>query len=251
MIPQFTLFIISLVPLVIYFLSRQPHLSPGKSGSQLSKESGEILSVSLSITHAFSKTPLPSITLLENLGVEGDCHAGVNVQHRSRLHIQPAPPNLRQVHLIQSELFAEFEKDGNGKKYVVRPGELGENITTRGLDLLALGRGTRLHFLNPRMGQREEANERGEERWWKGKGKVNEMEGDHAIVRVTGLRNPCLQISKFQAGLQERCLVRNAGREIVERKAGIMSVVEVGGVVMKGARIAVEAPEKHEALPCV
>ena len=157
------------------------------------------------------------------------------------------------MHLIQSELFAEFEKKGsNGEgSYVVKPGELGENITTVGLDLWGLGRGSRLHFLNPGLdseGSGDGSEEKGE---GKEMGMGVRMSCDHAIVRVTGLRNPCPQISKFQAGLQERCLVRNAGREIVERKAGIMSVVEVGGVVMKGARVVVEAPAVYEALACV
>jgi len=190
---------------------------------------GTVLSVSVSSDHIFSKPPVESITLLANLGVEGDAHCGVTVQHRSRLHIKPPPPNLRQVHLIQSDLFREFEKEQDGKSYTVQPGDLGENITTEGLDLLALGVGTRLHFFNPESDDKDE----------------------HSIVRVTGLRNPCPQISNFQKGLQERCLVRDAGRNIVERKAGIMSVVEVGGVVMKGGKIMAEIPEMYEALPCV
>jgi MOSC domain-containing protein YiiM len=190
---------------------------------------GTVLSVAVSSNHVFSKPPVESITLLANLGVEGDCHCGATVQHRSRLHIKPAPPNLRQVHLIQSDLFREFEQEQEGKSYTVHPGDLGENITTEGLDLLALGVGTRLHFLNP--------------------GSSGEIK--HPIVRVTGLRNPCPQISNFKKGLQERCLVRDAGRNIVERKAGIMSVVEVGGLVTKGARVMAEMPEKYKALPCV
>lgn len=96
--------------------------------------------------------------------------------------------------------------------------------------MLGLGVGTKLHFINP---------------------VTNEKGGNHAVVRVTGLRNPCLQIRRFQSGLQERCLVRNEAREIVERRAGIMSVVEVGGVVMKDARIVVEKPRIYEALACV
>ena len=197
----------------------------------LSKDSGIVLSVSISSNHVFSKIPAQSITLLENLGVEGDCHCGSEVQHLSRRKSKPYPPNLRQVHLIQSELFQEFRYPGSdGKKYTVRPGDLGENITTTGLDLLGLGVGTKLHFINPA---------------------TNENGGNHAVVRVTGLRNPCFQISRFQSGLQERCLVRNEAREIVERRAGIMSVVEVGGVVMKDARIVVEKPKIYEALACV
>lgn len=115
-----------------------------------------VLSVSLSPTHTFSKAPLAHITLPQNLGVEGDCHLGPFVQHRSRLHIRPAPANLRQVHIIHSELFEEF-----ASTYEVRPGELGENITTKGVDLLGLGKGTRLIFVNE--GEKEVEGE-GEER---------------------------------------------------------------------------------------
>ena len=138
------------------------------------------------------------------------------------------------MHLIHSELFSEFQSatGPDGKLYNVKPGDLGENITTSGLDILSLGVGTKLHFLNP--GEEEEVN--GE---------------NHAVATVTGLRNPCPQISKFQKGLQEQCLVRNASKEIVERKAGIMTVVDVGGVVKKGARIVVEKPDVYLELPCV
>lgn len=172
------------------------------------------------------------------------------MQHRSRLHISPAPPNLRQVHLIQSELFAEFlslagvATGGGGggdntdttttattsmKQYDVRPGDLGENITTAGIDLLALGRGTRLVFVDDDDGE----------------------EHDGALVIVKGLRNPCWQIDKFRKGLQDRCVVRDEERRIVGRKAGVMGVVAVGGVVRAGMRIVVEAPDEHLPLECV
>lgn len=153
------------------------------------------------------------------------------MQHRSRLHIKPPPLNLRQVHLIHSELFDEFS-DGDLSTGTdrVKPGDLGENITTQGLDLLAFGVGTRLHFVN-----------RGDKF----------AVGPHPVIRVTGLRNPCPQIQKFQNGLQEKCLVRDANGAIVKRKAGIMSVVEVGGMVAKGASIMVEEPTRYEPLPCV
>jgi MOSC domain-containing protein YiiM len=188
-----------------------------------------VLSVSLASSHEFHKKALPSIQLLENLGVEGDCHLGTTVQHRSRLHIKPPPANLRQVHLIHSELFREFEAKNNDGGFHVEPGQLGENITTVGIDLLALSKGTRLHFIND----------------------GTELCQDHAVVRVTGLRNPCPQIDKFQKGLRERCLLRDEGRNIVGRKAGIMTVVEFSGKVERGASIIVEAPEKFEDLECV
>ena len=112
----------------------------------------------------------------------------------------------------------------------MEPGQLGENITTVGIDLLGLSKGTRLHFLND-----VEAG----------------LDQDHAVVTVTGLRNPCPQIDKFQKGLRERCLLRDENRNVAGRKAGIMSIVEVSGEVKRGARIVVEEPAEFGVLECV
>lgn len=183
-----------------------------------------VLSVSLSQSHLFSKEATSSITLLKGLGVQGDCHAGVTVQHRSRLHIQPPPANLRQVHLMQSETLRQFD---------LKPSDLGENITTEGIDLLALSTGTKLHFLPA------------------GSGSDVSAAGQHPVVVVTGLRNPCPQIERFRKGLQEKFIVRDANRKIVARKAGVMSVVEVGGKVDKGMKLVVETPAAFVALECV
>ena len=182
-----------------------------------------VLNLSLSKAHEFSKTPVSSINLLTGLGVEGDCHLGPTVQHRSRLHIKPPPANLRQVHLIQNEVL---------EKLNVSPSELGENITTNGIDLLGLGKGTRLHFL-PADCPLETGTK------------------PHPVVRITGLRNPCPQIERFRKGLQEKFIVRDAERMIVGRKAGVMSVVEVGGQIGNGMKIVVEKPPSFEALECV
>jgi MOSC domain-containing protein YiiM len=183
-----------------------------------------VTDVSLSTTHVFTKASVPSITLVKDLGVLGDCHYGATVQHRSRLHIKPPPPNLRQVHLIGCELFEELAatEDSNGIKHEVKPGDLGENITTRGLDLHALGTGTLLHFLPCDL---------------------VDLTVGHPVVRITGLRNPCPQIEKFQKGLRERCLVRDTSRSIVDYKGGIMGVVEKGGDVKPGSKIVVEEPK--------
>lgn len=197
---------------------------------------GTVLSVSLSPKHNFSKPPVQSINLLKNLGVDGDAHCGEDVQHLSRQHIVPLPPNLRQVHLIQSELLEEFRnpKGNDGEIYDVEPGDLGENITTAGLDLLAMGKGTKLHFMNPP------------------RAKSFPKLGEQLVtLRVTGLRNPCHQINAFRRGLQERCLERDVADEIAQRKAGIFAVVEVGGVLLKGAKIWVEESEVFEPLECV
>ena len=189
--------------------------------------------LSLSRSHTFSKTLAPSLTLLPNLGIQDDCHCGETVQHRSRLHIKPPPKNLRQVHLFDLEILDEYD---------VKPGELGENVTTVGMGLLGLGRGTRLHFLPASVG--------GED------GDVNELEiskvRDHPVLVVTGLRNPCPQINRFRAGLQERFITRDEERKIIARRAGVMSTVETGGVIEVGMRIVVERPSgPWEPLECV
>lgn len=190
-----------------------------------------VLSVSLSPTHNFTKSTLPSINLLAGLGIEGDCHAGTTVQHRSRLKIRPVPANLRQVHLIHSEVFDAILRSDNGKSEKIKPGDLGENVTTSGIDLLALGEGTKLHFLP--------------------KGQTIAKAGEHPVVVVTGLRNPCPQIEKFRPGLQEKFIVRDGERNIVGRLAGVMSTVERGGEIKPGMVIQIEKPAVHKALVCV
>ena len=217
-----------------------------------------IYALSLSPSHVFSKQPASSLTLLPDLGVQGDCHCGETVQHRSRLHIKPPPKNLRQVHLIDLEILEE---------YGIKPADLGENITTKGLGLLRLGRGTKLHFLPSTSGSRATpttiANSRvnGEhvrkDAHLEG-GNPDGLEGDeiaikapHPIVVVTGLRNPCGQINHFRAGLQEKFLERDEQRKIIARRAGVMSTVEVGGVIEVGMKIVVEKAAVWEKLECV
>jgi len=168
---------------------------------------GRVVAVSLRAGHHFSKTPALSIRLREGLGVDGDGHLGETVQHRSRVRKDPTQPNLRQVHLIHAELFDER----GAKGFVVRPGEPGENITTSGVDLLALPTGARLHV------------------------------GASAIVEITGLRNPCVQIDDFQKGLMAATLDKGADGRLV-RKAGIMSIVIAGGDVRPGDTISVDLP---------
>lgn len=165
-------------------------------------------------THTFSKATVPGIELVAGYGVQDDAHCGVTVKHRSRVARDPSQPNLRQVHLLHEELFAELAEAGQH----VLPGNMGENITTRGINLLALGTGTRLKI------------------------------GAHAVVEVTGLRNPCSQIEKFQPGLLAAVLGRAADGSLV-RKAGVMAVVLEGGLVQPGDAIAVvHQPAEHSAL---
>lgn len=167
-----------------------------------------VIAVSLSPRHKFSKQNALSIRLVKGLGVEGDAHMGSTVKHRSRVAQNPHMPNLRQVHLIHAELFGELA----GAGFRVAPGDMGENITTSGVDLLALPRGARLHI------------------------------GAGAIVELTGLRNPCGQIDKFQKGLMNAVLDRDASGGLI-RKSGVMSIVIAGGDVWPGDPIRVEMPE--------
>jgi MOSC domain-containing protein YiiM len=169
--------------------------------------SASVLAVSRDAEHRFSKANQQSIRLLAGLGVEGDAHLGATVQHRSRVARDPTQPNLRQVHLIHAELFDDLRTAG----YTVAPGDLGENITTSGLALLDLPTGTRLRL------------------------------GPDAVVEVTGLRNPCLQIDAFRSGLLREVVGRDETGAVV-RKGGVMGVVVVGGVVRPGDAIAVELP---------
>jgi len=169
---------------------------------------GTVEAVSRSGGHTFSKPSEAGIVLLAGLGVEGDAHAGVTVKHRSRVRRDPTQPNLRQVHLIHGELHDELR----GAGFDVGPGVMGENVTTRGVDLLGLPAGTLLRF------------------------------GDGgAAVRVTGLRNPCVQLDRYAEGLMAAVLGRDADGGLV-RKAGVMGVVVAGGAVRAGDAIAVELP---------
>ena len=173
-----------------------------------------VIAVCASPGHTMSKPATDSIRLLAGLGVEGDAHAGTTVKHRSRVAKDPLAPNLRQVHLIHAELFDDVATRG----FTVKPGELGENMTTTGIDLLSLPRGTILQL------------------------------GATATVEVTGLRNPCKQIDGLQEGLMEAVLERSPERGLI-RKAGIMGIVISGGEVRAGDTITITLPpQPHEPL---
>jgi MOSC domain-containing protein YiiM len=168
---------------------------------------GIVNAVSRSPRHTMAKVSELSIHLMAGLGVEGDAHQGATVKHRSRVARDPTQPNLRQVHLIHAELHDELRQRG----FAIKPGEMGENITTAGVDLLALATGSWLHI------------------------------GETAIVEVTGLRNPCAQLDKIQKGLMAATLDRDTAGNLV-RKAGIMGVVLAAGEVRAGDPIRVEPP---------
>lgn len=174
---------------------------------------GEVAAVARSAEHSFSKTCLEQIDCVAGEGVVGDAHRGQTVKHRSRVKQDPHQPNLRQVHLIHEELLRELQQQG----FEVAPGALGENITTRGVDILNWPQGTRVHL-----------------------GEV--------VLQITGLRNPCAQLNDFQAGLLEQVLERDAtGRTI--RKSGVMSVVLKGGRIQTGDSLqAYLPPEPHRSL---
>lgn len=166
-----------------------------------------VLSVARSATHSFSKSVESEIRLLDGLGVEGDAHMGETVKHRSRVAQDPTQPNLRQVHLVHAELLDELRASG----FTVGPGTIGENITTREIDLLGLPRGALLHI------------------------------GSEAVVEVTGLRNPCLQLDRYQKGLTAATLDRDGDGNLV-RKAGVMGIIRAGGAVRAGDTIRIVLP---------
>ena len=167
-----------------------------------------VTAVSRDGAHQFSKAPVEAIALLVGLGLAQDAHAGRTVQHLSRMRRDPSQPNLRQVHLIHAELHDELA----GQGFAVAPGDMGENVTTRGLDLLALPTGARLRL------------------------------GETAVVEVTGLRNPCVQLDRFAEGLLAAVVDRAPDGSVI-RKAGIMSVVVAAGEVRAGDPITVELPD--------
>jgi len=165
---------------------------------------GVVVAVSRSPRHRFSKQVVDAVELVAGHGVEGDAHAGATVQHRSRKRWRPELPNLRQVHLLHAELLDDLAARG----FAVAPGQLGENVTVRGLDLLALPTGSRLHL------------------------------GDDAVVVLTGLRNPCVQLDRFADGLVQAVLRREDDGSL-SRLAGVMAVVERGGPVRPADRVRV------------
>ncbi len=294
-----------------------------------------VLGVHLNPQHGFSKVPQRSITLLKGLGVEGDCHLGKTTQHLWRLKDHASEPNLRQVHLIQSELFDEPDFVGDDGVRI-QPGQMGENVTTTGIDLLALSNGTKLRFVDRKhtqaefdsrnlrafneisslflkylvisliqevvfihMGYRASwhrialvVNDSLQESlfvymvgswpimlfgallmymgigsnlhcivlgtmasinlallsylWYTRKDYL----GEHAVIKVTGLRHPCKKVEKFRTGLQEKCVVRGGEKNsIVKRKAGIMAVVTRAGTVRPGMTIIIEPTSRFKELP--
>jgi MOSC domain-containing protein YiiM len=191
--------------------SRPPDL--GKTGARRYRKavraamSVTVIAVAARKGHGVGKTSRDIITLIAGLGVEGDAHCGERVKHRSRARFNPSLPNLRQVHLIQAELFDELATKG----FAIAPGQMGENITTCGVDLLGLPKGTRLQI-------------------------------SEAVIEITGLRNPCIQLERMMPGLMAACLDRDADDNLI-RKAGVMGIVVAGGAVIPGDEVFVELPD--------
>lgn len=166
-----------------------------------------VVALHRSSEHTFSKESCGEVTVVAGIGVDGDAHAGATVRHRSRVAADPTQPNLRQVHLIPSEILDRVRAAGHD----VEPGDLGENVTTEGIDLHALPTGTLLRI------------------------------GDTALLAITGLRNPCGQIENFRTGLLAE--VRGRGDDgRLQRWAGVMSVVVQGGTIRTGDPIAAQSP---------
>jgi hypothetical protein len=179
----------------------------GPAGQEADAMDGAVVAVSVSPGHTMTKTPQGVIRLRAGLGVDGDAHMGTTVKHRSRVRRDPTQPNLRQVHLIHRELHDELQARG----FCVTAGQMGENITTRHVDLLGLPTGTRLQL------------------------------GAAAVVEVTGLRNPCTQLDGIQPGLMQAVLGRDEHGGLV-RRAGVMAIVLRDGEVRPGDLIRVALP---------
>jgi MOSC domain-containing protein YiiM len=178
---------------------------------------GLVIAVCRSETHTMSKAKVSSLTILKGLGVEGDAHQGVTVKHRSRVARDPTQPNLRQVHLIHSELHDELRTKG----FNINAGQMGENITSQGIDLLSLPKGTQLHI------------------------------GKTVVLEVTGLRNPCYQLDGIQEGLMQAVLDKDSQGNLI-RKAGIMTIVIEGGEIFPDDAInVIFPPEPHQKLEVV
>ena len=184
-----------------------------QDGSMSEQQLGTVVAVSRDDRHRFSKPVVPGIRLVAGYGIEGDSHAGATTQHRYLIRTDPTRPNLTQVHLVRSELLAELAAEG----FDVSPGQLGENITTAGIDLLSLPLGTRLHL------------------------------GSDAVVEVTGMRDPCSMIDTFRSGLKKALKHTDVAGRIV-RRAGIMGIVVADGSVQPGDTLRVELPA-GEPLP--
>ena len=180
---------------------------PARDKDRRISHAGRVVAVSRKATHGVDKPNQLVIRLIAGRGVEGDAHCGETVKHRSRVRANPNQPNLRQVHLIHAELHDELA----GQGFRITPGLMGENVTTRGLDLLSLPAGARLRI------------------------------GDAAVVEITGLRNPCVQLDGLQPGLMAACVSPGGDGELV-RKAGVMAVVLVGGEVRAGDPVVAELP---------
>lgn len=174
---------------------------------------GTVLAVNRSAKHTLQKPSEPEVMLLAGLGIEGDAHMGVTVKHRSRVARDPTKPNLRQVHFIHAELHEEIAAKG----FKVLPGQMGENITTSGIEVLKLPKGTLMQL------------------------------GDAAVVEITGLRSPCKQLNSIQAGLMEAVLDRDDEGNLI-RKSGVFGIVIEGGIVRQGDRIVCTLPS-GEQLP--
>jgi len=174
---------------------------------EVTKSAPKIIALSKSEKYTFHKYNCEQIELHKGLGVEGDIHMGKTVKHRSRVAHDPSQPNLRQVHLIHSELLEELKEKG----FTVKPGELGENITTAGINLLGLSKGTVLEI------------------------------GETAKIEITGLRNPCKQLNTFQSGLMKAVIDKDEEGNLI-RKSGIMGIVLEGGVVNVNDEIVMRIP---------
>jgi len=169
---------------------------------------GRVVGLARDGRNGFSKSAMDTICLIQGQGVEGDAHSGPFVRHRYLARRQPRLPNLRQVHLIPSELFEALRNAG----YDLHPGDLGDNIATAGLDLETLPMGALLDL------------------------------GSEACIELTGLRTPCVLIDRFRTGLKRQMV---CSEPVAPRfRCGVMSIVRTGGRLAVGDPIRVRLPPK-------
>ncbi len=123
--------------------------------------------------HRQSMKAVPSVQAIENQGLEGDRHA--------------RPDSARQVLLIELETLEKLD---------LRAGDVKENITTRGIGLMQLPVGTRLHI-------------------------------GGAVLELTGQCHPCSRMDEIRAGL----LAELGGRRGVLARVAQTGTMRVGDAI--------------------
>ena len=129
----------------------------------------------------YERTPANEVNLIGGHGIEGDRKAGKH-------------PN-RQLNILSYETVQALKAEG----YKTNPGELGEQIVIKGLDVMSLERGTLLQF------------------------------GESAVIRVNAPREPCSWFEK----------IHGLPKDNVVNRVGIMATVMESGILRVGDEVRV------------